>query len=220
MYAMNLNLKDRICIVLGGGSVALRKILPLLESNARVEIIAPEVCEEILKLSRESRVNWIQQTFSEKILRRGTLFFAATDDPFINDRASRIARNLGMLVNNATNSSDSDFSVPATIRRKNFQIAISTGDLSPAFSRFIRKKLEIEFPIAISDFLERLHVIRKETRSKIPRVEDRIKIWREVFESRGNEILQQIQQGNIDSAEAICRNAIDMHGHQPSDSGR
>ena len=214
MYAMNLDLTNRICVVIGGGQVAFRKILPLIESGAIVKIIAPEVCNEIREL--ESKVQWIQQKFSAEILTHGRLFFAATNDPSINDRASKIAREFGMLVNNATNPDDSDFSVPSIIRRKNFQLAISTNNLSPAFSRFIRQKLESEFPESISEFLEKLHLVREETRSKIPKSEDRIKFWRDLFESQGDQILKLLQQGNIDQAEEICKYALDLHGSQSS----
>ena len=212
MYAMNLNLTNRICIVLGGGQVAFRKILPLIESGAIVKIIAPEICKNIRQL--KNQVEWISQKFSKDLLTHGTLFFAATNDPSINDLASIRARELGMFVNNATNPDYSDFSVPSTIHRKNFQIAISTNNLSPAFSRFIRQKLESEFPESISDFLERLNLIRKETRSKIPKSEDRIKFWREIFESKGDLILKLLRQGNIDQAEEIFKYALDLRGNQ------
>ena len=83
MYAMNLDLTNRICIIIGGGQVAFRKILPLIESGAIVKIIAPEICDEIREL--ESKVQWIQQKFSEEIFQN---FFRSCREIFRRDESS------------------------------------------------------------------------------------------------------------------------------------
>lgn len=218
LYAVNLNLKNRMCIVLGGGRVAYRKILPLLKSEAVVKVIAPEVCDEILELIHSEKIYWIREKYSRENLQRGFLFFAATNDPAVNDRASYQAKLLGMLVNNATNPNDSDFAVPATIKRENFSVAVTTDNISPAFSRFARQKIEKIFPESTSEFLQRLEKIRNDVKLKIPNINDRKKFWRMVFETHGDQILQLIQTNEIDKSEEILTNALDSFRIESSHS--
>ena len=209
MYAVNLNLKNRMCIVLGGGRVAYRKIVPLLKSEAVVKVISPAVCDEILELVRSEKIYWLREKYSRENLHRGFLFFAATDDPAVNDQASYQAKLLGMLVNNATNPDDSDFSVPAVVSRENFSVAITTENISPAFSRFARQTIEKIFPESTSEFVRRVEKIRSEVKLKIPDVNDRKKFWRIIFETHGDQILQLIQTNEIDKSEEILTNALD-----------
>ena len=49
-YPINLDVEDKICVVVGGGAVAHRKILGLLEAGAEVFLIAPDICSELRAL--------------------------------------------------------------------------------------------------------------------------------------------------------------------------
>lgn len=140
-YPINLNIEGKLCIVLGGGKVAYRKVTSLLNANAKVQIISENFCEEIKSLSNE--VELIQQSYIEGCLPNGFIFIAATNDKEINFKAAVEASNKNMLVN-VVNKNDLDirqFEVPSVIRTKDFMLTISSYGHSPSLS----KQLRIEF---------------------------------------------------------------------------
>lgn len=157
-YPINLDVEDKICVVVGGGRVAHRKICGLLEAKARVYVIAPELCDELHALLDDRSITWHERSYEAGCLPRGVLMIAATDDPIVNRLAATEAIDKGMLINVVDRSFDGGlrFENPSTIRRGKFMLTISTGGASPALSKLIRQTLENIFD---DDFGQRLDEI-------------------------------------------------------------
>ncbi len=68
LYPINLDVTGKPCVVVGGGKVALRKILGLLTAGARVKVIAPEICAGVEELVQRGAISWTQAKFSEELL--------------------------------------------------------------------------------------------------------------------------------------------------------
>lgn len=145
LYPVNLNVKNRHCLVVGGGEVALRKVFALLEYGAIVCVVSPEVRKEILKLAESQKIELRQRGYQETDMLAMFLVFAATNDQIVQAQIVRDSRKHHVLLNSADNPEECDFQVPAHFHRGNFQIAISTGGGSPAFSRMVRQELENYF---------------------------------------------------------------------------
>src|SRR5271169_6349004 len=101
MYPIILELRNRRAVVVGGGPVAERKILGLLEAQADVVCVAPEASEEIERLAASGRLRLLQRTYEEADLEGAFLAFAATDDGRLNGEIVAAARRRGILVNDA-----------------------------------------------------------------------------------------------------------------------
>ena len=67
-YAMNLEMKGRPCLVLGGGPVALRKARTLLRAEAAVTVAAPRLTEELADLAAAGRLRWRARCYEETML--------------------------------------------------------------------------------------------------------------------------------------------------------
>ena len=145
-YPINLNIEEKICIVLGGGNVALRKVKGLIEGGGRVKIISESFCDEIKKLAEDEKVELIQEKYFEGCLPRGFIFIAATNDINVNKTAAIEASKKNMLVNvvNKNYLKINQFTMPSVIRRKNLMITISTEGKSPSLSKKIRLEMEKE----------------------------------------------------------------------------
>jgi precorrin-2 dehydrogenase/sirohydrochlorin ferrochelatase len=141
-YPINIRIANRLCLVVGGGSVAYRKVQGLLQGGARVRVISPEVGPELQELSELQKIEWLKRDYVEGDLRGGFLAFAVTDDCAVQAMIMKEAEKSAVLLNSADDPRGSDFHVPAHFRRGKMLITVSTGGGSPALAKKIREQLE------------------------------------------------------------------------------
>jgi len=144
-YPLFLDVKNRPCVVIGGGGVALRKVNMLLDHEARVQVISPEFCAELESMIESGRASGVRRGYQSGDLEGAFVVIAATDDQQANERIAREAQDRGILINVVDVPALSNFIVPSYLRRGDLTIAVSTSGSSPALARKIRKKLEAEF---------------------------------------------------------------------------
>ncbi len=145
-FAVGLDLRDRMCVVVGGGSVAERRTGGLLASGARVTVVAPTLVPGLEARAAAGEIAVRRRPYVEGDLAGAFLAIAATDAPEVNAAVAAEARARGVLVNVADDPARGDFIVLATVRRGDLQIAISTGGRSPALARRVREDLERLLP--------------------------------------------------------------------------
>ena len=111
MYPINLSIEGKLCFVVGGGRVALRKIRGLLAERAMVTVIAPEIVPELTELWQKKDIFWCKEPFQvgKNMLLGAHLVFCATDSAMVNRQAADEAHSIGALVNSATDKEDCDF---------------------------------------------------------------------------------------------------------------
>src|SRR5947207_9695799 len=119
-YPIFLDLKDRPVLVVGAGTVALRKTKGLLAAGARVTVVAPRHLREFEKLA----VRLVEREFRTSDLSGAALVFAATDDRLTNHRIAIAAKGRGMFANIADSAEECGFIVPARLTRDGVQIAV------------------------------------------------------------------------------------------------
>ena len=160
-YPVNINVKGKIVIVAGGGSVARRKITGLLEVGAIVKVVAPDFDPEIEMLEAEGRVSLRRGSFRPEDLDGAFLAFAATDDQSVNESLSKEAERRGILVNVADQPDLCTFTLPAVVRRGDLTISIATDGACPAFAGTLREELEGLYGAGYVDSLEFFSRLRK-----------------------------------------------------------
>ena len=207
LYPMNLDLTGRRCVVVGGGKVAERKVIGLLSAGGRTTLIAPHLTERLLELARAGLVDWYELSYMQGMLKglEPLLVFCATDSAEVNELAAQEARELGALVNDVTEPESTDFTVPASFRRGDLLVTVSTEGVSPGFARAMRRELEQEFPESFGPWLERLKELRAEMKEKLSGSDDRQDFWRQALSPR---VLDLVRCGELEQAEAEIRNAI------------
>jgi precorrin-2 dehydrogenase/sirohydrochlorin ferrochelatase len=157
------DLRRKRCVVIGGGTVAERKIASLLQAGAFVTVISPRCSPQIEQWAVESKVEIRRELFGDEhraLLDRAVLIIAASDDAAVNRRAAEEAERLGKLANIADQPERSGFIVPSTLRRGKLVIAVSTSGASPGMSARIRRKLEEEFGSEFEPYLDLLDELR------------------------------------------------------------
>jgi len=145
LYPVNLDITGRQCLVVGGGTVAARKILSLLSCGGLVRVVSPEICRDITALVDQGLVEWFSREYYDSDILDAFLVFAATNDSAVQQQVAEHAALWGILLNSADNPDQSDFQVPAKIRHRELLITISTGGSSPALATLIKRRLDKEF---------------------------------------------------------------------------
>lgn len=205
LYPINLNLSQKSCAVLGGGSVAWRKVNALLKADAVITVISPTLIEPLTKLAKAKKLLHKEQLYRQGDLMNFFLVICATDDQKINRCAAKEASENGALVNVVDASFPSDFTVPAQISRGDLLMTVSTGGKSPAFSRALSKELAQTYGEAYGVYLELLANAREEMKTRLKTSKDREFFWQKVM---NQEVLDLIKQGKLNKAEAEIKNAI------------
>ncbi|MBC2717486.1 MAG: bifunctional precorrin-2 dehydrogenase/sirohydrochlorin ferrochelatase [Desulfobacteraceae bacterium] len=160
-YPVNLDIKNKNCLVVGGGSVASRKAKTLMECGACVTVVSPEFTEALQNIEQNSNITLVQRPYETHDLEGKFLVIGATDNEKLNRRINADAEKRNMLCNIADVPEICNFILPSIIRRKDLCIAISTSGKSPAFAKKLRKDLEKTFGDEYALILTLMGEIRK-----------------------------------------------------------
>ncbi|MGD0230417.1 MAG: bifunctional precorrin-2 dehydrogenase/sirohydrochlorin ferrochelatase [Syntrophorhabdales bacterium] len=140
-YPLFFDLAGKLCVVVGGGRVAERKVHAILRSGARVKLVSPVVTKDIARLSGEGRLELVPREYCRGDLKGAALVFAATDSGEVNREVREESSRLAIPLNAADNPGLCDFIVPSVVKKGPIHIAISTSGLLPMLSRKLRKEV-------------------------------------------------------------------------------
>lgn len=160
-YPVFLDIKDKPCVVIGGGNVAERKVLFLLGAGARVLVISPKLAPSMKRLARKKIINHLPKSYKNGDLRGFFLAYSATNDPLVNKAVFKEAKKYGILLNVVDVPELCNFIVPSVVERGDLLIAVSTSGKSPAMAKKIRGKLEKEFGREYAVFLDIMGKVRE-----------------------------------------------------------
>ncbi len=194
-YPIFLELNERRCVVIGGGAVAERKIAALVQTGARVTVIAPELTANLADWSQRESIHVITRAYRPGDLAGCEIAFVATDDPQVNAAAYKEGKSRGVWVNTADDPTHCDFILPSMLRRGTLTVAISTGAASPALARTVREELENYFSDDYEIVARLAAEVRRELRARgiVPGYED----WRKALTG---ELRQWVKRGELHRA--------------------
>ena len=162
-YPVNLVLRGRSVLVVGGGAVAVNKIEGLLVGGAdTVTVVAPDVDDRI----RDMPVTIEERPYASPEAADHRLVVTATDDGAVNRRVFLDADGAGVWVNSADDPANCSFTLPARVRRGPILITIATGGHSPALATWLRRRFEAEFGPEYDDLLEILSAERERIKAE------------------------------------------------------
>ncbi len=156
LFSIELNLEGRNVLVVGGGSIALRKVKTLIPTGARITVVAPQFDPEFESLrrkneappfvTRHSPIVLIKRPYEPLDLRGIFMVFICTDQPAVNAQVSNDARARRILVNNACDYRDGDFIVPARMDfGENIAVTVSTQGRAPSLAKKLKQKIQTEW---------------------------------------------------------------------------
>ena len=159
--------------MIGGGTVAVRKVQALLTAGARVVVIAERIDDMMTAMCSGTDAELIKSKYSKNNLAGALLAIAATNNHQLNKQIYKDCQELEVLCNVVDVPELCDFFVPAVVKRGDLQIAIGTGGQCPAYAGHTRKKLEAIFTEQHGEFLAELEKLRKKIIQEVPDPADR-----------------------------------------------
>lgn len=186
-FPMFVDMTERECLIVGGGNVAYRKVMVMLDFDAKVTVVAEDICDELRKLTiddtanKENRITFIKRRFERKDCDGMEMVIAATDDNALNHEIAEYCNAKGIMVNAVDQKADCSFIFPSYIKEKNLVAAFSSGGNSPVLTQYLKgKEQEILTPF-LGELNEYMGQIREKVIAEYDTEAERKRVFKEIL---------------------------------------
>ncbi len=193
-YPIFVELNGRPCVVIGGGNVAEDKVRGLLNAEAKVTIVSPDLTPALQEHLAAGRiVEWRRREYREGDLNGFDLCMIATDDGAVNTAVAAEGRRRKVWVNASDDPNNCDFILPSVVRQGKIVVAASTGGASPALARRLREELSDFLSEDFAPLADLLAEVRAELKRKgvLPDAET----WQRAIDGQLRALLAQRRWG-------------------------
>jgi len=184
-----LDIKNKPCLVVGGGEVATRKVALLLQAGAQVHVVSPSLEPVLHEWMQQQKITHTAQAFQPEQLANQVLVIAATNDSAVNQLVSESAKLQNIPVNVVDHPKLCTFIMPSIIDRSPLMIAISSGGKSPVLARLIRAQLEATIPHAYSRLAALAGQFRELVKQRFTQVKRRRLFWEKALQGKFAELV-------------------------------
>ena len=198
-----MNINQRLCVVIGAGEVAARKVTMLLRAQASVTVYAPEICPTLADLVEAGRISYQPARFAEQQLSGACMVIAATNDLQVNTAVSLAAQANNIPVNVVDAPALCTFTMASIVERSPIVIAISSEGNAPVLARYLRSKIETMLPAGYGRIAAIAGEFRDKVKSKYATSQARRIFWEGVLQGP---IVERILAGQ----EAAARIGLDQ----------
>lgn len=204
-----VGLESKHCVVVGGGHEAEGKVKGLLQCDANVTVIHPELTAELQSLAEKGCFIWIQRPYRPGDLKGAFLVIAERQDPVTNCHIWAEGLRENCLTNVMDDNPHCNFVAGSVVRQGPLTIAVSTSGAAPAFSVRLRQRLEKEFGAEYKTYLEWLQALRPGMKQTHSSFSERKKRWYEIVDS---DILDLIRHNRLEEARDRLRELSGVEG--------
>ena len=205
-FPMFVDMTKRECLIVGGGNVAYRKVIVMLDFGAKVTVVAEDICEALRTLIADDRANKgsfgldaankegsqvesdaadritiIKRKFNQKDCDGMEMVIAATDDNALNHEIAEYCKAKDIMVNAVDQKADCSFIFPSYIKEKNLVAAFSSGGNSPVLTQYLKgKEQEILTPF-LGELNEYMGQIREKVIAQYDTQAERKRVFKEIL---------------------------------------
>jgi len=215
-FPVFMDLAGRDCLVVGGGNVAARKVSLLVHAGARVEVVAPQLCEKLAVQRSAGTITHSAREFEQADVEGKTLVIAGTSQEDVNRRVSEFAKARNIPVNVVDCPELCSFIVPSIINRSPVQVAVSTGGASPVLARLLRARLESYVPAAYGHMAKLVASFRTKVKQRFSSIEQRRQFWENMLQG---EVAELLFAGRDESARTVLEKALQDSSDEPHPVG-
>lgn len=204
-FPIFLDLKQRRCLLVGGGDVATRKGRLLSKAGAVLRVVAPDISAELRELTAQNNGEIHEREYQTSDLNDCVLAIAATDIEPLNEKISQDAKARNIPVNVVDSPALCTYITPAIIDRSPLIIAVSSGGESPVLARLIRAKLETLIPTGYGRLAQIASSWRDRVKARFNDGDSRRRFWEKILQGPAAELVLNGQEA---AAEKIIATEI------------
>jgi len=208
-----IDIKGKLCLVVGGGEVAARKASLLLKAGGHVRVVSPDLCPSLKSELDRGLIEQEAREYAVDDLNDCHLVIASTDNPAINRQIYEQASRLRIPVNVVDQPELCTFIVPSIIDRSPVVAAVSTGGASPILARLIRTRLETLIPAGYGHLAALALRFRDSVKERFDKPSDRRRFWEKVLEGG---VAERVFAGHMREAETAMEQALAESGQTQS----
>lgn len=196
-FPMFVDMTKRECLIVGGGNVAYRKVIVMLDFGAKVTVVAEDICDELRKLTiddiasedktgsytanKENRITFIKRRFERKDCDGMEMVIAATDDNALNHEIAEYCKANDIMVNAVDQKADCSFIFPSYIKEKNLVAAFSSGGNSPVLTQYLKGKEQEVLTPFLGELNEYMGQIREKVIAQYDTEAERKRVFKEIL---------------------------------------
>ncbi len=184
-----INIRNKRCLVVGGGEVAARKVSLLVAAGAQVIVVSPDLNESLASLVAQNKILHRAETFQTVHLEHNALVIVATNDQTLNQLVSKSAMQRQIPVNVVDNPDLCSFIMPSIIDRSPLLVAISSGGRSPVLARQLRAQLETIIPHAYGRLAAIAGKFRDQVKKHFKNPVNRRVFWEKLLQGKFKEMV-------------------------------
>ncbi len=215
-FPVFLQLEKRDCLVVGGGKVAARKVALLVRAGARVQVVAPDLCDELVALLEQKKITHSTRKFEDGDIGGKVLVIAGTNQQDVNRRVSELAHAANLPVNVVDQPQLCSFIMPSVIDRSPVQVAVSSGGASPVLARLLRARLESYVPAAYGRLATLVEGFRDRVKQRFSSSDQRRRFWENILQG---EVAELLIAGRDDTARDLLEKSLEESGDEPNSIG-
>jgi len=195
LYPAYIKLEGTNCVVIGGGTVAWRKVKTLLTCKANVLVVSPHLCKNLKAMHGKKKIVYRKSAYKKVFLKNTFMVIAATDDEQVNARIAKDAKSKKILYNIVDSPNQCNFYVPSVIESGDLLLSISTQGAFAGLS----KKIKGECAPVLDKYAVNLKVlsrIREQIKQEIKAPKLRRKLIQGLLDDK---VINLVKRKKIDS---------------------
>ncbi len=216
-FPVFMDIRDQLCLVVGGGAVARRKAEALARSGAKVRLVCPQVNDALAQFAVEQKFDLHRRRFQPDDLDGVVLVIAATDDETVNQQVAQLASAQNLPVNVVDQPALSSFITPAVIDRSPVVVAVSSGGRAPVLTRLLKARLETLIPAAWGQLAILVGEYRSRVKALLPGLAQRNRFWSDALQGP---VAELALAGQTEQAEALLEQLIDAEAGDTEENRR
>ncbi len=177
------DIRNRPCLVVGGGVVAGRRVKLLLEAGAEITVLTTEASDTLQRLADDGQISLELDSFVDQPLEPYWLVIAATDDRTTNRRVADAAKAAQRFCNVVDDPDHCTFIMPAIVDRDPVTVAISTAGFSPVLARWTKGVIETVLPNRLGSLATLARNWRERVKERLADGDSRRRFWQAVMDS-------------------------------------